>query len=132
MGILRFVLITLTAFAVKADTVTTRDSSSWNGTVTRIGNGVLQLNAGFPTGKPTLSFGANYVRSIEFNTTIYNQGAVPTNLPKANGKPFSGTVYIKTQPPQHCTNITMGSGSLLCDGKGLDLKNVVRILIDTQ
>ena len=136
MGTLIVVLITFAALAAKADTVTTRDSSSWNGTVIQIEGGVLQLKAAFPTGTPTLNFGANYLRSVEFNTTTYNPGANPTKLlPKANGKPFSGTVYmVKAQQPQNCTNITIfvGSGHLLCDGQSLDLKNVIRLLINTQ
>jgi hypothetical protein len=111
------VLFALAALIGKADTVTTRDSSSWNGNVT-ITNDVLKLVATFRSGPITLQFGANYVREIDFNTARYNPGSNPANLlPKPNGGVFSGTVYTANRTSQKCGNITVEPGRVWCDGK---------------
>ena len=128
MSTSRIVLIALAAMMSKADTVTTRDSSSWNGSVT-IAGGVLKLMAIFPAGKLTLQFGANYLRAIEFNTTTYNPGADPTKLlPKPNGGLFRGTIYMLNKTNQKCANITVDAGHVSCDGK--PYQGVIRILIE--
>ena len=115
------------AWIAEADTVTTRDSSSWNGSAT-ISGGVLKLLATFRNGKLTLQFGANYVRSIEFNSATYNPGADPTKLlPKPNGAPFSGTIYLQNRTNQKCGSITVDSGRVSCDGK--PIPSVIRILV---
>lgn len=129
MSTSRIVLIMLATLTANADTVTTRDSSSWNGRVT-IAGGILKLMATFPGGKPsTLQFGANYVRAIEFNTTTYNPGADPTKLlPKPSGQPFHGTIYMLNKTSQTCGVITVDSPHVACDGK--PIAGVIRILID--
>jgi hypothetical protein len=74
---LRLVLFLLVVSAAEADTVTGRDSSSWNGRVT-ISDGVLTLVASFRNGKVImLTFGTYYVRSIQFNPMVYNPGSEP-------------------------------------------------------
>jgi hypothetical protein len=136
MNTFRIVLMIVAAWTAKADTVTTRDSSSWNGILT-IQRGVLQLIAAFPSGNVTLQFGWNYLRSIEFNTAFYNPGADPSaqlaKLPKpADAMP--GTVYMsdKTAAPQACKDITVDSVEVICDGRKLERKGVIRILIGLQ
>jgi hypothetical protein len=127
MSTLRMVLFLLAVWIAEADTVTTRDSNSWNGDVT-ISGGVLKLLATFRTGKPTLQFGANYVRSIEFNSTKYNPGADPTKLlPKPNVGPFSGTIYMQNRTNQKCGSITVDSHRVSCDGKLI--AGAIRILV---
>ena len=123
----RILLFLFAAWMAKGDTVTTRDSSSWNGTAT-ISGGVLKLSAIFRTGKVTLQFGANYVRSIEFNSTVYNPGANPAALlPKPSGASFGGTIYMQDRTSQTCGVITVQSGAVVCDGK--PAPGVVRILV---
>lgn len=121
------VLFLLSVWVAEADTVTARDSSSWNGRIT-ISEGVLKLLANFRTGKLTLQFGAKYVRSMEFNSTTYNPGADPTRLlPKPNGGSFSGTIYMQNRTNQQCEKITVDSGRVSCDGK--PIPGVIRILL---
>ena len=133
MSTLRIALIALAALTAKADTVTTRDSSAWNGRVT-IAGGVLTLTANFPAGKVVpLHFGANYLRAIEFNTATYNPGAVPTGLlPKPNGGVFRGTIYMQNKAIEKCLkSITVDPpGHVSCDGKAFE--GVIRILIHNE
>jgi hypothetical protein len=117
MKTLRVVLFLLVVWIADADTVTTRDSSSWNGSAT-ISGGIVRLVALFRTGKVTLQFGANYVRSIDFNSTVYNPGQDPSSLlPKPTGGLFSGTIYLQNKTNQRCGDITFASGQVSCDGK---------------
>jgi hypothetical protein len=124
---LSVVLFLFVVWMADADTVTTRDSSSWNGTAT-VSGGIVKLFATFRTGKVTLQFGANYVRSIDFNSTVYNPGQDPTSLlPKPNGGLFSGTIYLQNKTNQRCGNITVVSGQVSCDGKSVP--GVIRIVV---
>ena len=123
------VLFLLAVWIANADTVTTRDSSSWNGKVT-ISGGVLSLVTTFPSGPSTLRFGSDYVRSIDFNATFYNPGADPKNLlPKPGVRPFSGTVYLRNKTNQACKIITVNAGNVLCDNK--PVTGAIRIAVDT-
>jgi hypothetical protein len=125
-------VIALAALTAKADTITTRDSRSWNGSVVQIQGGVLQLKAYFASGSPTiLQLGANYIRAIEFNATMHNPTAVP-NLPPATGGNLAGTVYTGDKKAHSCTDITIDAESVNCAGKSpekLARQSVMRILI---
>lgn len=123
----RTALFLLAAYAAHADTVITRDSSSWNGHAT-VSGGVVKLNATFRSGSVTLQFGANYVRSIDFNSTVYNAGADPSKLlPRPNGGSFGGTVYTQNKTNQKCQDIIVDPGHVSCDGK--PIPGVIRILV---
>jgi len=127
MRIGRVVLLLLATGMAHADTVNTRDSSSWNGIVS-ISGGVLRLAATFRTGRITLQFGANYVRSIDFNSATYNPGADPSRLlPRPNGGAFSGTIYLQNRTSQTCGSITVDAGRVTCDGK--PAPGVIRIVV---
>jgi hypothetical protein len=147
---LRLVLLLLVVSAAEADTVTLRDSSSWNGRVTISVEGVLNLAANFRAGKTiTLTFGANWVRSIQFNPTAYNPGSEPTNLPqKPSGGPFPfpGIIYLQDRTSKDCKSITIDRPDLSrltvsCDGNpfpdGKPIRGgkpipVIRIVVNTQ
>lgn len=131
-------LFLLVVSAAQADTVTGRDSSSWNGSVT-ISEGVLHLVAYFRTGKVTLTFGANYVRSIQFNPTVYNPGSNPVSLlPKQTlVELFRGTIYMQNPTSQKSCDksITVdrvpsdsSRATVSCDGDK-PIPNVIRILM---
>lgn len=125
------VIALATLAAAKADTVTTTDSRSWNGTIT-IQGGVLELQAGFPGGKSVpLQFGADYIRAIEFNATTYNPGALP-KLPQAKSGTLSGTAYTRDKKANMCRNITVVKTRVNCDGTSLDRQNVLRILVNPR
>ena len=135
----RLVLFLLVVSAAEADTVTGRDSSSWNGLVTISDGGVLKLVANFRTGKAiTLTFGANYVRSIQFNPAVYNPASQPpaTLLSQPPSGPFRGTIYMQKGTSQSCEkSITvdrvpsdLSRVTVSCDG-GKPIPNVIRILM---
>jgi hypothetical protein len=104
----------LAALAAQADTVTTKDSRSWNGQAS-IQGGVLTLNASFPKGKQPLKFPANYVRALELNGTTFNPGA-PPSLPRSNPGRLSGTVYSKdrTEKEATCDDIRLDQANVTC------------------
>ena len=63
-----------------ADTLTLNDHRSFNGTVSKLSDGVIVLEARFSTNIRTLSFNLTDVGTIEFNATIFNFGA-PSKVP---------------------------------------------------
>jgi hypothetical protein len=139
---LRVSVIVFLTLAAKADTITTRDSRTWNGTVTSLQGSLLVLQAGTPGSKAAtpLSFGSNYVRAIEFNSTTYNPSAIPTPPQPAGGN-FSGTVYTRDKKAHPCTNIGVNQKQITCGGKPIPAGNpgksvalgdVIRIMIDAQ
>lgn len=142
MNILKLGIMALAASLAHADTITTLDSRTWNGAVTRIQNGVVTLNATFANSSKTLSLGAGYIRAIEFNTTRYNAGAV-VSVPGSKNSSLAGTIYLKqnteskVKGPLHCDDISSasGSGQVSCRPTGggnpqsVYTKDVVRILV---
>jgi hypothetical protein len=141
MSLLKIGMIALAVSLANADTITTMDSRTWNGTVGSIGNGVLTLNAVLPGQSKTLNFGANYIRAIEFNTTTYNAGTV-LPPPNTNNSTLPGVIYLKqsadskVKGPLRCDDISSvkGSGQVSCklasgDPQNVSTKDVVRILV---
>ncbi len=118
----KFGVIALAALTAKADTITTQDSRSWNGSVVQIQGGVLELRAYFASGSATvLRFGANYIRAIEFNATTHNPTAVPNlPLPAASGGKLSGTVYTQRKEAYKCADIGLTGEQFTCVGKPMD------------
>ena len=115
-----------------AETVTTRDSRSWNGKIVQIQGGVLTLNASFPGGKTaTLRFGPKMLRGIEFNRTTFNPGAVP-NLPAAGGGALSGTIYLRDKSGHKCANIAMDGQKVTCSAGSWPVQEALRIIFDPQ
>jgi len=76
-----------------------------------------------------LRFGANYVRSVGFNSATYNPGADPSKLiPKATGESFQGTIYMLNKTNKQCSDITVKSvGQVFCGSE--KVPEVIRILI---
>jgi hypothetical protein len=135
-NIVRIGVIALAGLTAEADTVTTLDSRSWNGVVTSVQGGVLNLQADFPNNpKHPLQFGASYIRSIEFNPTTYNPGDIPTMPQQQKGGQLFWTIYlqpIRGQKPQEaptCQDISVDPETVGCDGTMYPRKRVVRILI---
>jgi hypothetical protein len=124
----------LAAFAAQADTVTTKDSRSWNGQAT-IENGIVTLKASFPKSQPMLTFGADYVRALELNGTQFNPGTPPIpRLAKAGN--LSGTIYLKggAEKQVTCDNIQLDQANVTCTVAGKSKPgtwnhdNVIRII----
>jgi len=141
MNISKILLIALTITLAKADTVTTQDSRTWNGTIKTMQYGILTLSAAFPSGSAILTFGSDYIRAIEFNTLAYNPGANPVNaLPKPNPNPktLPGMIYRKlkkTEKPISCQDITAVAAdarNIQCGTTSVPRSDVVRILVGPQ
>jgi hypothetical protein len=109
--------LVLVPFAV-ADTVTTKDSRSWNGQCV-IQNGVVTLTASFPKGSQALQFGVGYLRALELNPIKFNPGDRPGNLPKATPSNLSGTIYPrnKTEKESTCDQISIDPQKVTCTAK---------------
>jgi len=126
-----FGVILLCSLVAEADTVTTRDSRSWNGTIQTMQNGILTLSAAFPGMTSQLPFGLTTLRAIEFNSTTFNPGSSPGLATPASAS-LSGTVYPK--PPGStgtpCKNIAIDLNNVTCDKLSWPRQNVVRILFD--
>jgi len=120
-------VVVLAAFVAKADTVTAKDSRSWNGRA-EIQGGVLTLVADFPSGKGSVHFAGSYLRAVEFNATTFNPGAAPTLPAPSRGK-LAGTVYLKdrTKPPLSCDDIAVTSTAVTCK-ETVNRDQVVRII----
>ena len=121
----------LFATAAGADTITSRDSRSWNGNLQQLQNGVLTLLASFPRGQVSLQFGPNTLRAIEFNPTAYNPGVAPT-LTKVTGGALSGTIYLRDKSGHKCDNITINAQTVACSAGSWPRANALRIIFDAR
>ncbi|HEY1755765.1 MAG TPA: hypothetical protein VGG72_10245 [Bryobacteraceae bacterium] len=137
MSIFKIGLILAFVSLAQADTVTTKDSRTWNGKVTKIQGGVLTLSAQFSGQTKLLNFGADSLRSIQFNTATYNPGAVPAT-PAPRSSSLRGTIYRgkkagTSQGPLSCDDITAAAGPLSCVSNGkaeiVTRPDVVQILV---
>ncbi len=120
------------AMALAADSVTSRDSRSWNGRIVQLQNGVLTLAATFPGGPASLQFGPATLRAIEFNPTVFNPGAAP-QLGKVGGGMASGTIYLREDKSGHkCANIAIDAQNVSCSAGSWPRQNVMRIIFDAR
>jgi hypothetical protein len=120
------------SLACEADTVTSRDSRSWNGSVLQLKGGVLALSAHFPSGAPvSLQFGPNSLRAIEFNPTTFNPGAAP-KLAGVSGGALTGTIYLRDKSGHKCGNITIDAQTVACSAGSWPRANTLRIIFDAQ
>lgn len=119
------------SLAGEADTITSRDSRSWNGQVQQLQNGVLTLLASFPRGQVSLQFGPNTLRTIEFNPTAYNPGVAPA-LSKVTGGALSGTIYLRDKSGHKCDNIAINAQTVSCSAGSWPRSNALRILFDAR
>lgn len=118
------------SLAGKGDTVTSRDSRSWNGKV-QIRNGILTLAASFPAGPATLQFGPNTLRALEFNPTTFNPGVAP-NLTRVSGGPLSGTIYLRDKSGHQCANIAIDTNSVSCSAGSWPRGDVLRVIFGAR
>lgn len=142
MSGLKIGLIVLTASLASADSVTTVDSRTWNGTIASIQGGAVTLNAQFSSQTRPLNFGAEYIRSIQFGPTTYNAGAV-ASPPKPKSSKLPGKIYFqkqagKSRAPLSCQEITFNGRTISCSGNVagkpdlVQKQEVVQILIGPQ
>jgi hypothetical protein len=118
------------SLAGEADSVTSRDSRSWNGKV-QLQNGVLTLAASFPGGPASLQFGPNTLRAIEFNPTTFNPGVAP-KLAAVSGGSLSGTIYLRDKSRHQCTNIAIDANNITCSTGSWPRQNALRIVFSAQ
>jgi len=118
------------SLASEADSVTSRDSRSWNGKAL-LQNGVLTLSASFPGGAASLQFGPNTLRAIEFNPTTFNPGAAPKLAPVSGGS-LSGTIYLRDKSGHQCAKIAIDANTVSCSAGSWPRPNVLRIIFAAQ
>ena len=142
MSGLKIGLIVLTASLASADSVTTLDSRTWNGTIANIQGGVVTLNAQFSGQTKPLYFGAEYIRSVQFSPATYNSGAF-ASPPRPKSPKLPGKIYFqkqagKARAPLSCQDITFNGRAISCGGTvagKFDLvqkQDVAQILIGPQ
>lgn len=98
------VMLALSVFGlntVHADTVTGLDHVSVNGSLMKMANGTISLEARFASGTKILLIPLSTVESIEFNSIAFNPGAPPK--PYGLGPGYSHSPHPEV-PRQHIVN----------------------------
>jgi hypothetical protein len=123
----RAVLLGLLAGAtVWPDTVTTTDQLSVNGSLVRLKDGVIALEARFNSGTRTVQVQITAVESIEFNATTFNPGAPPKVL--GIGPPRGGAtahpeaiakdiIVLRGGERDDCKLLSIDADAVYCGGK---------------
>lgn len=133
----RILLIVCAAAAAHADTVTIKNHSSFNGSLTMSG-GVITLQAVFATGgTKMLSIQLSEVDNIGFNSTTFNPGKAPPNptIGSSSGSRAGDvdvTVVLRAGGQRKdCKLMSIDANAVHCEGKGGDYprKTVLRILV---
>jgi hypothetical protein len=119
------------ALGGSAETVTSRDSRSWNGKIVALQNGILTLSASFPGGQKSLQFGPTTLRAVEFNPTTFNPGVAPS-LGAVTGGAVSGTIYLRDKSGHKCGNIAIDAANVTCSAGSWPRSNTLRIIFDGQ
>jgi hypothetical protein len=137
-------ILYLTAFAF-ADTITKTDNLSVNGSLTNMSEGVITLEAEFPSsGKTplikTLHIPIRDVESIDFNDTTFNPAAPQKSLgitpPPANPKQTPGaTVYqvvLRGGIVKDCKLVGIDQEFVRCAGKDTDQMRRITLTIQVN
>jgi hypothetical protein len=90
-----------------ADTITTKDHISINGTLVRMFQGEITVIARYTSEKKTLSIKVEQIEMIEFNATTFNASAPPKGL--GLGPPLKPGSSAPSKPKQTDTIFLRGS-----------------------
>ena len=131
----------LAAVAAFADTVTTSDQLSVNGSLVQMANGVVQLQVSSRGGKEMRWIPMDKVASIEFNSTVFNAGGPPKlygikppeeekkatkKAERPTGQPE--TIVLRGGQNKPCKLLSIDSGQVHCEGADYSRQTVLRIL----
>jgi hypothetical protein len=140
---MRAALLTLmAAVAAYPDTVTTTDHLSLNGTLTKMSDRTVTLEAKFSAGPKTLQIPMGMIDSIEFNSIAFNPGAPPKTFglgpgtgPAPKQTPAQAAekdvVVLRGNQRKACKLVSVDEAVVRCEGKGNEYsrKIVLRVLI---
>jgi hypothetical protein len=128
---------------VWADTITTRDHVSVNGSLIKMTDDQLTIMARYRTGNKTLSIKITDAEIIEFNNTTFNSGAPPKELgigPPLDSGPVpahqrtaSDTIFLRGSH-KACKLIGIDTQFVHCAGKDGEYPRriVLRITLETE
>ena len=142
-AVLCLVFASLATIAAFADTVTKTDHLSLNGSLTSMTDGVVTLEAEFPSRNETplvktLHISIHEIESIEFNDTTFNSGAprkplglIPLYAPSKQQAAAPDQLFLRGNRRQECRLVGIDRESVHCAGKDgdYDRKITVRIQV---
>jgi hypothetical protein len=132
------VMLALTVgISALADTITTTDNVSYNGSVKNMANGELTLQAGFKDSVNPLTFKQTQLDSIEFNDETFNAGSPPKSLGARPGKntpsPTAArpddVVVFRGGERKPCKLLSIDTKTVHCAGVDWDRDTITRVLI---
>jgi hypothetical protein len=135
----------LAAVAALADTVTTSDQLSVNGSLVKMSEGVVQLEVSSRSGKELRWIPMSKVGSIEFNSTVFNPGGPPKVFgikppaeqqkapSKAAERPAQGgTIVLRGGESKPCKLVSIDADKVHCGGAEYGRQIVLRILVSPR
>jgi hypothetical protein len=143
----KFSAVLLAFFALRSpgwsDTVTTTDHLSLNGSVKKMSDGIITLEARFNSGTRTIAVKIAAVDTIEFNATTFNPGAPPNVL--GIGPPREGnsaapettakdTIVLRGNERRDCQLVSIDADSVYCKGEHTPYSRrvVLRIVVGSK
>lgn len=123
------------------DTVTKTDHLSLNGSLTNMTDGVITLEAEFPSDNKTplvktLRISIHEIESIEFNDTTFNSGAprkalglTPPPAPSKQPAVAPDQLFLRGNRRQECRLIGIDQESVHCAGKDGDYLRKITVRI---
>jgi|SRR5579872_3382973 len=115
------VLVLLACRPVRPDTITMKDNLSINGSLLEMSNGLLKIEAQFPSQEKEVWIRVDEVGSIEFNLLTFNPGAPPKIL--GFGPPTG-----QNPPPKPLSTagviVLRGGRRQPCELAGIDAENI--------
>jgi hypothetical protein len=138
----RAILVCLLSAAVGlADTVTTSDQLSVNGSLVEMSNGVIQLQVSSRSGKELRWIPVSKVAAIEFNSTVFNAGGPPKlygikpsvneERPSKKAAAPAGqqeTIVLRGGQSKACRLLSIDQAQVHCEGAEYSRQVVLRIL----
>jgi hypothetical protein len=141
----RAILVGFFAAIAAADTVTTSDELSVNGSLVKMSEGVIQLEVSSRSGKKLRWIPMKKVGSIEFNSTVFNPGGPPKVFgikppveqekapPKAAERPTQGgTIVLRGGESKPCKLVSIDAAKVHCDSAEWGRPIVLRILVSPR
>jgi hypothetical protein len=116
----------LVSVPARSDTITIVKNLSYNGTLLGLSNGVVTLEAHFPSGIQTMRFRIDSVRSIEFNSAVNNGpppktvgiGPAQTSSAAATEAVPGDIIVLRGNDRRICKLVSIDTNSVFCAQQG--------------
>jgi hypothetical protein len=143
---LTLALVGLGLCPLGADTITTKDHASVNGSLIKMANGEMTIVARYSSGEKPLRIKIEATEIIEFNGTTFNSGAPPKALgvgpplnsesktPPARPQNGTDTIILRGAQRKPCKLVGIDEQLVHCAGKDGDYNRriVIRVLVEAQ